>query len=468
MRYGTGRFRADEAASRLRTRPVLLSAAALVFFAAFVVPFHSAADKAQPETQVVEELKMEDVIEPVLVNYINEGLADAERRRASLVVITMDTPGGLVSSMTEIISHILSCRVPVVVYVSPAGARGASAGFFILLSGDIAAMAPGTRTGAASPVGGIGGCNVAMDETMRRKVTNDLLAFLRSFGEKRGRNVSLAETAITDARAFTEKEALDGKLIDVVAASPEDLLRQLDGREITRFDGTHEKLALSHAVRKQFELSARERFLVRIVQPDAFFLLLIIGALGLYTEFTHPGMVAPGVIGGICMILALYAMHLLPVSAAGVFLIFLGIALFVLEAKLTSHGVLGIGGIISLFLGAIFLIRSPLPGGGVSFALALATTIPFGVFAVVLMRLVLRSRKWKQAGGKEALIGMAGVVVLPIGGEGDRKAPPGMVRIRGELWKAVAPQAIGEGGEVRVVSVDGLTLHVEPAPAKTA
>jgi membrane-bound serine protease (ClpP class) len=228
--------------------------------------------------------------------------------------------------MKDIIQHILSSSVPVAVYVSPTGARAASAGFFILLSADIAAMAPATHTGAASPIIGVGGYPVAIDETLRRKIMNDAQAFLRSFAEKRGRNPTLAETAVTDAKAFTEKEALDGKLIDLIALSEDDLLRQLDGRQIVRFDGSKIKLALTNSVRVPFQLSGRQKFLARIVEPDIFFILLIIGVLGLYTEFTHPGVVVPGVVGGICMVLALYAMHILPVNLAGVFLIILKLA----------------------------------------------------------------------------------------------------------------------------------------------
>ncbi len=449
-------------------RAVFLAALLSLAVALCVSPLHSQAAKAQAENTAVLELKLDSDVEPVLATYIDEGLADAAKRQAALVLITMDTPGGLSTSMTDIISHMLVSPVPVVVYVSPAGARGASAGFFILLAADVAAMAPGTHTGAASPVIGIGSFTVQIDETMRRKITNDALAFLRSFAAKRGRNVTLAETAITDAKAFTEKEALDGKLVDLLASSPDELIRQLDGREITRFDGARVKLSLAHAARTPFELSARQRFLARIVQPDAFFLLLIAGALGLYTEFTHPGLVAPGVIGGICMILALYAMHLLPVNAAGVFLIFLALALFLLEAKFASHGVLAIGGIVAMFLGAVFLIRSPLTGGGVSIAVALAVTLPFAVITIILMRLVLKSRKWKPATGPEALRGLSGKVVAAIPGAGQAGSQEGMVRVRGELWRAVAPQAVAVGGLVRVVRVEGLTLHVEPAESKSA
>ena len=213
-------------------------------------------------------------------------------------------------------------------------------------------MAPGTHAGAASPVIMIGGFAQQIDETFRKKINNDAMAFLRSFTERRGRNPVLAETAITEAKAFTEKEALDNKLIDLVASSREDLLRQLNGRSITRFDGSKVTLALEHPTFVPFELSARQKFLARIVEPDAFFILLLIGVLGLYTEFTHPGVVAPGVFGGICAVLALYAMHLLPVNYAGLFLILLALGFFILEAKFTSHGVLALGGIISMLLGA--------------------------------------------------------------------------------------------------------------------
>ncbi len=259
-----------------------LSALALLSF------FPSLSADEHASTPIVVDLNLHGVVEPILATYIAEGIADAERRQAALILITMDTPGGLSDSMQDIIKHILASRVPVAVYITPTGARGASAGFFILLSADIAAMAPGTHTGAASPVIAIGGWQLQVDETMKRKILNDALAFLRSYAEKRGRNPTLAETAVTDAKAFTDKEALDGKLIDLVAPTVDDLVRQLDGREITRFDGTKTKLSLSNARLTPFELSGRQKFLARIVEPDVFFVLLIIGVLGLYTEFTHP------------------------------------------------------------------------------------------------------------------------------------------------------------------------------------
>jgi len=422
--------------------------------------FAALVSTASAETQtgpLVLELKLNGAVEPILATYIDEGLADAAKRNAALVLITMDTPGGLSDSMTDIIHHILDSPVPVAVFIAPDGARGASAGFFILLSADVAAMAPGTHTGASTPILMPGVFNMPVDEVLRRKLNNDATAFLRSFTEKRGRNPKLAETAVTEARAFTAKEALDAHLIDLIVADRDELLRTLNGREITRFNGKTAKLSLDNYTLAQFELSGRQKFLARIVEPDVFFILLIVGVLGLYTEFTHPGVIAPGVIGGICALLALYAMQLLPVNFTGVLLILLAVALFILEAKFTSHGILLLGGIISMLLGAMFLIRSPLTAGGVSVGVALAATIPFAFITVFLMRLVLKSRKWKSATGKEELLGEEGVATtpLPLGGEG-------MIRIHGELWRAIAQDPVQEGTRVRVLRVNGLKLEVEP------
>ncbi len=292
---------------------------------------------------------------------------------------------------------------------------------------------------------------------MRKKINNDATAFLRSFTEKRGRNPKLAETAVTDAQAFTEKEALDGHLIDLIAKDNDDLLRELNGREIKRFDGKTVKLSLDHYTIQEFQLSTRQKFLSHIVDPNVFFLLMLVAVLGLYTEFTHPGVVAPGVIGGIAAVLALYAMHLLPVNFAGVLLILLAFALFILEAKFASHGVLLIGGIVAMFLGAIFLIRSPLTPAGVNFGVALGVTLPVALLTVFLMRLVLKSRRWKTATGKEEMVGAEGIVTTALPAQGE-----GMIRVHGELWRAVAATPLPEGATVRVTRVEGLKLFVEP------
>jgi membrane-bound serine protease (ClpP class) len=417
----------------------------------------SAPPAGPPE---ILELRINAEIEPVIAEYIVNGITEAARIHASLILITMDTPGGLSTSMEDIIHHILDSPVPVAILISPVGSRGASAGFFILESGDISAMAPGTHTGAASPLLAIGGVPLQVDETLKKKILNDATAFLRSYSAKRGRNVELAESAVVDGKAWTETEALDGKLIDLIASSPEDLLSKLDGRTIKRFDGSTVQLALRNPHRTAYSMSLRERFLSRIVQPDAFFILLIAGVLGLYTEFTHPGMVAPGVIGGIALVLALYAMQILPVAPAGLVLILLALGLFVLEAKYTSHGVLAIGGIVAMLLGALMLVRSPLTHAGVSLGVAFGVTLPFALITILLMRLVLRSRAWKPKTGLEQLVGSPGEVTEPLVRQTGSEIFQGMVRLHGELWRAVAREEIPAGAEVRVTRIDGLTLHV--------
>jgi membrane-bound serine protease (ClpP class) len=420
---------------------------------------------AQTPPRVVE-LHIDGEIDPVMAEYVTGGIDQANRDRAALVLITMDTPGGLDTSMREIIQHIIDSTAPVVVYVTPAGSRGASAGFFILLSADVAAMAPGTHTGAASPLLAIGGYPVSVDDTLKNKILNDATAYLRSYAGRRGRDVKLAETAITEAKAFTEKEALDGKLIDVVAGSRDELLSRLDGQIVTRFDGQKTTLALAKPEVTSIDMSARQRFLARIVQPDIFFVLLIAGVLGLYVEFTHPGLIAPGVIGGISLVLALFAMHLLPINLAGLLLIFLALALFILEAKFASHGVLGIGGVVAMLLGALMLVRSPLTGAGVSLGVAVGATLPFALICVLLMRLVLRSRNWVPQTGVEELVREVGEVTDPIAGGDDPAVGRGLVRVHGELWRAASARALTKGTRVRIVRVDGLTLHVEPLDAR--
>jgi membrane-bound serine protease (ClpP class) len=413
-----------------------------------------------PAASSVVELHIDGEIEPILAEYIVRGIEQAGSEHASLILITMNTPGGLDTSMRSIIQAILRSPVPVVTYVYPTGSRAASAGFFILLSADVAAMSPGTETGAASPLIELGGTPVQIDDTLRKKIVNDATAYLRSYTSKRGRNPELAATAVTDAKAFSDKEALDGKLIDIVTSSREDLLAKLDGRTITRLDGSTAQLSLPHPVISARDMTAREKFLSRIVQPDAFFILLILGVLGLYAEFTHPGVFAPGVMGAIALVLALFAMHLLPINFAGLLLIVVALVLFVIEAKYPTHGVLGIGGVVAMVLGALFLIDSPLTGMGVSLGAALGVAIPCAVIVIILMRLVLRSRTWKQSTGKEELVGEVGEVTESV----EPSGAGGMIFVHGELWRAIGRggEEIPKGARVRVRKVAGLTLEVEP------
>jgi len=423
----------------------VLAGAALVLLA-------NGPSPAEVHSATIVQLRIDGEIEPVLAGYIVDGIHEAAREHASLILITINTPGGLDTSMRSIIQAILQSPVPVVNYVYPTGSRAASAGFFILLSADVDAMSPGTDTGAASPIMEIAGQTVNVDETLRKKILNEATAYLRSYVAKRDRNADLAATAVTDAKAFTEQEAISGKMVDLEANSIPDLLAKLNGRTITRFDGSTVQLALANPMIQPIEMTGREQFLSRIIQPDVFFILLIVGVLGLYTEFTHPGLFAPGVIGGIALLLALYAMLSLPVSLMGLLLIALSMAFFVLEAKYPTHGVLGVGGVISMVLGALMLVKSPWTGMGVSLSAALGVAIPFAIIVIVL------ARAWKLATGKEELIGEEGEVTESVPSTG-----AGMVRVHGELWRAAGPagQSIPKGARVRVKKVTGLTLEVE-------
>ncbi len=326
-------------------------------------------------------------------------------------------------------------------------------------------MAPGTHTGAASPLLSIGGYPITADATLEDKILNDATAYLRSYAGRRARAMTVAETAVTEAKAFTEREALADGLIDVVAPSRDALLATLNGRTITRFDGHASPLALSRPNVVAVEMSSRQRLLDRIIQPDVFFVLLIVAALGLYAEFTHPGLVAPGVIGGIALVLALFGLQVLPINLTGLLLIVLALSLFVLEGTYPSHGILGLGGVAAMLLGAVMLVRSPLTGGGVSLALAVGATLPFALIVIVLMRLVWRSRTLAPQTGIEALAREVGDVTEPIGGPSSIAGASGTVLVRGELWRAMSTRSIAKGTRVRVVRVDGLTIHVEPIDA---
>lgn len=439
---------------------------ALLFLAATNIASSAHAAPATPPSSQVVQLRIDGEIEPILAEYLVNGIQQANREHAAVILITIDTPGGLDTSMRQIVQAILQSSVPVVGYVSPNGARAASAGFFILMSTDVAAMSPGTETGAASPIMEVGGQVVQIDPTLKSKIFNDATAFLRSYAGARGRNVQLAETAVTDAKAFSAQEALDGKLVDIVAGSESDLLGQLNGRIYKQLNGSTAKISLPSPIITQINMTGRETFLSWVVDPDVFFILLIVGVLGLYTEFTHPGIFAPGVIGGICLVLALFAMHLLPINVAGLALIALALSLFVLEAKFPTHGILGVGGVISMVLGALILVRTPMTGMGVSLSAALGVAIPFAVIVIILMRFVLRSRTWKQATGTEELIGEEGEVTEPAVSAGSF----GLVRIHGEIWRAAVQgnQTLTKGARVRVKSVRGLTLEVEPVNSAPA
>ncbi len=452
-------WRAGASRHPRRHSGLIVAACLAACLAAPTAPLSS--QPAAPTAPVVVELHIDAEIAPVMAEFVLRGLREAAAAGAGLALIDIDTPGGLSDSMRSIIQGILESPVPVAVYVAPAGARAASAGFFILEAADVAAMAPGTHAGAASPLPSIGGVPVSVDETLSKKILNDATAYMRSLAGRRGRNVTLAESAVTDGKAFTDAEALSGHLIDLVVPSRDDLLARLDGRTVARIDSAPVVLSLRQPRIVAVEMTARERFLSQFVQPNVFFVLLILGVLGLYAEFTHPGMILPGVVGGIALLLALYAMQLLPVSLTGLGLILLGMAMFILEAKVASHGVLGLGGAVAMLLGAVFLIRSPLTNAGVSLTVALGATIPAAAIAILLMRLVLRSRSWAPAVGNESLVGTSGEMVEAGGANG----AAGLARVHGELWRVASSIALRRGDRVRVIAVNGLVLQVEPERA---
>ncbi|HEX7150171.1 MAG TPA: nodulation protein NfeD [Thermoanaerobaculia bacterium] len=395
---------------------------------------------------------VDDVIHPLSDEFIGRALDEAAKRNAKLVVLELRTPGGLETSMRAIIEKILRSKVPVVVYVAPGGSRAASAGFFILLSADIAAMAPGTNTGAAHPVFLDG----KADDMLMKKAQNDSAAFIRSIAQRRGRNVAMAESGVRDARSFSEDEALQQKLIDVVAPDLGSLLRWADGKTIRRFNGTQVKLVLTGETVTKYTMTPRQKLLSWIMNPNVAFILLSLGMLGLWAEFNHPGTILPGVVGLIAILLAVFALNLLPTRFAAVALLLAAFALFALEAKFTSYGILGTGGVICMILGGVLLVDGPIPELRVSLTTALAVSLPLGAIAVFLMMLVLRATKHRVSTGTEGMIGEIGVARTPIDGEGK-------VFVHGELWNARARDTIELGARVRVAAVDGLRVIVERA-----
>ena len=402
----------------------------------------------------VLQIDVDHVIHPLTVEIIAQGLAQAEKNGDSAVLIRLNTPGGLLNATQEVIQEIVSSSVLVITYVAPSGGRAASAGFMILMSGDVAAMAPATNTGAAHPVL-MGGAK--MDKVMKQKVENDAAAAVRAVADKRGRNSELAEQAVLESKAFTEKEALESNLIDLIANDVPSLLKALDGRTIERFDGTQQTLALAGADVYSYELSTRQRVLLPLIDPNLAFILLILGALGIYVEFSHPGLVFPGLAGGILAILGLMALSVLPINWAGAALILVGVACFVLEATIVSGGILAVGGVVAMILGAVMLVDTGIPELSISWATAVSVTLPFAFITVFLLRLAVKSFRYKVATGSESMIGEIGEARTPINAKG-------RVFIHSELWNAASSKPIPSGSKVRIVAVEGLTLTVESVP----
>ena len=402
-------------------------------------------------TVVLAEL--DGIIHPIAAEYLTGVIDDADRSNAELVVVVLRTPGGLLESTRTIVSRIISSHAPVVVLVAPSGARAASAGFVLTLAADVAAMAPGTHIGAAHPVSGDG---QKMDETVSKKAASDTAAYVRSLAEARHRNVVLAEQAVLESRAFTDTEAARASppLIDVVATDVPDLLRQLDGRTIKRFDGRSAVLRTRDPHLRTIEMSRRQRFLGAIAHPQIAYLLLTLGILGLTVELWNPGAVLPGVVGGLSLLLAFFAFQVLPVNAAGLLLILFGIGLLVLELKVPSFGALGVGGAISLFFGSVLTTRG-IPGVQVGLGAIVPAVIVLSVGVLLLGRLALAAQRLPPATGVDALIGQQAQARSPI-----LPGVPGRVAIHGELWRAESETRIEAGGFARVTAVNGLTLTV--------
>ena len=412
--------------------------------------FCTAAASAQ-----VLRIVLNDTIQPISDEFIGRALNKADQEKDQAVLIQLSTPGGLADSTRHIIEKIVASPVPVIIYVAPSGSRAASAGFFILQAADVAAMAPGTNTGAAHPVTLMG---PKMDDVMKTKVENDAAALMRSIVAKRGRNVEVAESAVRQSKSWTDGEALSQHLIDYVASSQDDLFKQLQGKPIRRFNGQTVTLDLVGKPIHPFEMTLKQRILNYIMDPNVAFILLAIGALALYAEFNHPGAVVPGVVGVIFILLAAFALNLLPTRYAALVLILAAFAMFILEAKFTSHGVLGIGGIALLTLGALLLVDGPIPEMRVSLLTALAVSIPLGLITVFLMDIALRARRGKVVTGAQGLVGEIGTARTALN-------PEGKVFIHGELWDAVSAGNIDAGQAVVVRRIDGLRLEVEGAPA---
>ena len=399
--------------------------------------------------------EIDGIIQPVTSEYFTDAIDAADTSGAELVVLVLRTPGGLLDSTRTMVSRMITSRAPVVVLVSPSGARAASAGFILLIAADVAAMAPGTHAGAAHPVAGSG---EKMDDTTSQKAASDVAAYVRTLAEARGRNVPLAAEAVLQSSAFTDREALDAKppLIDLNAKDVDDVLMQLDGRSIKRFDGRSTTVHTKDAEVRRLDMTNRQRFLSAIAHPQVSYILMTLGLLGLTVELWNPGLIAPGVIGGLCLLLAFFAFQILPVNMAGLLLVIFGIALLVLELKVPSFGALGIGGAVSLILGSLML-TDVVPGVRVGLGVILPAAIGFAVVFLFLGRLALRAQMRPPVTGAQAIVGQLARVRTPL-----LPNEAGLVDFRGEIWRAVSQVALLPGHPVRVARVDGLTLTVEP------
>ena len=393
----------------------------------------------------------EGVINPVAAEYLHDAVAFAESGRAQALVVKLDTPGGLDTSMRLIIKDFTNASLPVAVYVSPSGGRAASAGVFITMAAHVAAMAPGTNIGAAHPVAMGGG---EMDKTMKEKVENDSVSYIRSIAEQHGRNAKWAEDAVRKSVSVTEKEALDLKIIDMVVEDVPALLDRLDGRKVQLASGSV-TLQTKGAEQRAFPMGWRLEALKALSDPNIAMLLMTIGTIGILAELYNPGAILPGIVGAISLILAFYSLQSLPINYAGVLLILLGIALFILEIKVTSYGLLTLGGIVAMTLGGLLLVKTDAPFMQVSLSFLLPTIVTAAAVAFGMAWLAMKARQRAPVSGRESMVGQVAMARTDV-------APHGQVFLHGELWDAVSDTPIRKGDEAEVRSVDGLTLRVAP------
>jgi membrane-bound serine protease (ClpP class) len=417
----------------------------------------------QPQAQqpLVDKLVLSDTIQPVTEAELIQAIAHANADGAQALLIELDTPGGLLESTRTMAGAILSSRVPVIVYISPAGARGGSAGFFLLESADIAAMAPGTNAGAAHPVLEFGG---QPDATMSQKIENDAEAFLRSYVTRRNRNADAAQEAVHSSHSYTAEEALKQNLIDVISSNDAQLLASLDGREITRMDGSKLTLHLAGARIEVLKPSLRDQLLGWLINPNIALLLLVCGALLIYLEFNVPGTIVPGALGTLMVMLAIFGLNLLPIRYTAVLLLVAALVLMLLEAKFGGHGALAIAGIVCLTFGTLTLVAAPVPELAIHPLVAIAVSLAFGGITAFLVRLAVRARRMKSRLGVDALVGCRASAMEPLAPEGQVFA--GRVLVEGEIWSAVATEPVAAGAELRVVSHEQYLLHVAPAQPK--
>ena len=412
---------------------------------------------AQSSPPIVETATVDAIIQPATSDFMRSAIARADADKAALLVFTLHTPGGLLDATRDINNAIISAKTPIAVFVGPAGYRAASAGFLITIAADVAAMAPGTHIGAAHPVTGNG---ESVDAVMAKKMASDAAAYARTIASQRHRNVQLVEQAVTESRSYTEQEAISASppLIDLIAKDVPDLIRQLDGRTVRRFNGETVTFQLTSPVLRPIEMTAAQRILSAIAHPQIAYLLLTLGTLGLTIELWNPGAILPGVAGGICLLLAFFALQVLPVSYSGLLLILLGFALLILEVKITSHGLLAVGGITSLFFGSLMLFDSPLPEMQIGLQVIIPVTVALSGLVLFFVGLAVRSQRRPAVTGESGMLNTTGEALTSISPGG-----VGRVSAHGEIWTATADEPVSAGDRVMITAIKGLLLTVKRA-----